>query len=261
LGGHRQLPIRCPPPPDPGALPGRHPDRLQLRPRRQPHPEGRDRGGEYHTDGDGISDSKDNCPADSNPDQADLDSDGLGNACDPDIDGDGVPNAGDAFPLDPSESLDTDADGIGNNAGPDDDNDGVLDQYDVDPLDPAVGSVLLNLAKTDASDPVQAGSQLTYTVDYSNDGSSKLAATGLMLTETYGSRATFALANPMPDQGDNVWHLSDLAPGASGTITVTVNIPSPLPNMAPSSSTRSPSAATRARPPPPRQQGWKATRC
>jgi uncharacterized repeat protein (TIGR01451 family) len=185
---------------------------------------------ETDTDGDGIPDASDNCPDVPNPSQADLDGDGLGDACDPDIDGDGLPNARDAFPLDSSEWLDTDGDGIGNNADPDDDNDGVLDGYDVDPLDPAVGGVLLHLAKTDASDPVQAGSQLTYTIDYANDGASKLTATGLMLTEIYSPKATFASANPMPDQGNNVWHLPDLAPGASGTITVTVNIARPLPD-------------------------------
>lgn len=35
----------------------------------------------------------DNCPAAANADQADMDNDGLGNACDPDIDGDGIVNA------------------------------------------------------------------------------------------------------------------------------------------------------------------------
>jgi cysteine-rich repeat protein len=34
-------------------------------------------------DGDGIIDCQDNCPATSNPDQADLDQDGTGDACDP----------------------------------------------------------------------------------------------------------------------------------------------------------------------------------
>ncbi|MDH3974302.1 MAG: thrombospondin type 3 repeat-containing protein [Deltaproteobacteria bacterium] len=48
-------------------------------------------------DGDGISDSFDNCPAIANPDQGDDDNDGIGNACDsdPDIDGDGVDNGAD----------------------------------------------------------------------------------------------------------------------------------------------------------------------
>jgi len=46
------------------------------------------------TDGDGYCDLQDNCPTVSNGDQADLDEDGLGDACDPDADGDGV-NAAD----------------------------------------------------------------------------------------------------------------------------------------------------------------------
>jgi Thrombospondin type 3 repeat len=38
--------------------------------------------GATDTDGDGVPDSEDNCPNDANPDQADADQDGLGNACD-----------------------------------------------------------------------------------------------------------------------------------------------------------------------------------
>ena len=43
-------------------------------------------------DSDGVVDAVDNCPGDPNADQADLDTDGIGDACDPDIDGDGAPN-------------------------------------------------------------------------------------------------------------------------------------------------------------------------
>lgn len=47
-------------------------------------------------DGDGVSNSADNCPGISNPDQTDWDGDGLGAACDRDDDFDGVPDSGDA---------------------------------------------------------------------------------------------------------------------------------------------------------------------
>ena len=50
------------------------------------------------TDSDGVPDSLDNCPTKANPNQADLDADGQGDACDPDRDGDGVPNSIDPFP-------------------------------------------------------------------------------------------------------------------------------------------------------------------
>ena len=65
-------------------------------------------------DNDAVLDVDDNCPLKANSNQADLDSDGAGNACDADDDNDG--------------QLDT--------ADADDDNDGVLDTSDTYPLDP-----------------------------------------------------------------------------------------------------------------------------
>ncbi|MEM6802829.1 MAG: T9SS type A sorting domain-containing protein [Bacteroidota bacterium] len=92
------------------------------------------------TDGDGVNDDVDNCPAIANADQTDTDSDGDGDACDEDDDNDGVNDADDAFPLDATESSDNDEDGIGDNADTDDDNDGVDDADDAFPLDPAESS-------------------------------------------------------------------------------------------------------------------------
>ncbi|MBL0027668.1 MAG: lamin tail domain-containing protein [Rhodanobacteraceae bacterium] len=65
-------------------------------------------------DSDTVCGMLDNCPAAANNDQADMDNDGVGDACDPDIDGDGDLNNADNCPLVVNaDQADSDGDGIG----------------------------------------------------------------------------------------------------------------------------------------------------
>ena len=92
--------------------------------------------GAMDPDGDRIDSQFDNCPANSNPGQADLDGDGAGDVCDADIDGDGFLNANDNCPFVATTlQTDTDGDGLGDACDSDDDNDGTDDAADAFPLD------------------------------------------------------------------------------------------------------------------------------
>jgi hypothetical protein len=98
-------------------------------------------------DGDGIANCIDNCIFDYNPNQADSDEDGIGDACEGDSDSDGVIDDNDNCPYtyNPNQ-VDTDGDGVGNlcdncpndpNPGQaDTDGDGSGDACDNCPSDP-----------------------------------------------------------------------------------------------------------------------------
>ncbi len=87
--------------------------------------------GSVDRDGDSVLDGDDNCVEVANLDQADLDDDGEGDACDVDDDGDGVLDVSDNCPVDPNAAQeDNDGDAEGDACDADDDNDGAADGAD-----------------------------------------------------------------------------------------------------------------------------------
>jgi hypothetical protein len=125
--------------------------------------------GETDSDGDGVFDNVDNCPAVQNADQTNTDGDAEGNACDADDDNDNVSDTDEATngtdplladtdsdntnddtdncPLTANENqTDTDEDGDGNACDADDDNDNVSD------ADEATNGTDPLLADTDSDD-------------------------------------------------------------------------------------------------------------
>jgi len=108
------------------------PIRLRAPRARAAHPEPGD------TDGDGVFDPGDNCPFFRNADQADLDRDAAGDACDRDPDGDGAEErGGDNCRLAANaDQADGDGDGFGDACDRDSDGDGARDPLDSCPAIP-----------------------------------------------------------------------------------------------------------------------------
>jgi uncharacterized repeat protein (TIGR01451 family) len=85
-----------------------------------------------------------------------------------------------------------------------------------------VGEPDLVLSKQADVSSVDPGGAILYTLTYQNAGSA--SADGVVLTEIYSPDIDFVSANPAPDSSNNIWQLGTLAPGASGTITVSVTV-------------------------------------
>ena len=146
------------------------------------------------TDSDGTGDNADNCPLDANADQSDIDTDTIGDVCDPDIDGDGALNEDDADPTDPNVSADADEDGIddssdnclnlANTDQTDTDGDNQGDACDAD----KDGDTLAN-----ASDPDELNSESIYHFDFfynqlsSDTNAFKAAVVGETVTQSDGT--------------------------------------------------------------------------
>src|SRR2546425_467058 len=83
---------------------------------------------------------------------------------------------------------------------------------------------------TDAPDPVAAGVNMTYTLSYSNTGSA--GATGVLLSDTVPANTTFvsATGGGSLSAGVVTWSIGSLAAGASGSVTLTVRVNTPLAN-------------------------------
>ena len=91
---------------------------------------------------------------------------------------------------------------------------------------PVTPRIDLQITKTDSQDPVDPGSQFTYTLEIKNNGPSN--ATGVVVTDTLPiTGVAFVSASQTPDSiagRDLEFEIGDLASGASKTITITVAV-------------------------------------
>ena len=93
-------------------------------------------------------------------------------------------------------------------------------------------AVELNIAKSAAPEPVDAGTNLTYTIDWTVGGNAY--APGVTLVDTLPNLVSFVSASNggVYDAGTNTvtWNLGDVTPVITGTYTVEVAVDTPLYN-------------------------------
>src|SRR5207245_491597 len=88
----------------------------------------------------------------------------------------------------------------------------------------------LTIVSADAPDPVAAGGTITYTLGYSNTGSA--GATVVVISDTVPANTTFVSATGGGSLAAGVvtWPIPSLAAAASGSVTLTVRVNTPLVN-------------------------------
>src|SRR5439155_1074084 len=104
----------------------------------------------------------------------------------------------------------------------------ILPQTGPDATTTVTSSPVLNISKTDAPDPVKAGSAITYTISYSNTGMAD--ATGVAITDTVPTNTTFVSATGGGSfaAGIVTWNLGNLPASASGSVQLVVQVVTPL---------------------------------
>ncbi len=87
--------------------------------------------------------------------------------------------------------------------------------------DTVIREPIIQLVKTGPAG-ANPGATITYWINYTNAGSDW--AHNVTITETYPAGVTFVSSLPAPTAGNNVWYIGSVAPGASGSIRITVTI-------------------------------------
>ena len=85
----------------------------------------------------------------------------------------------------------------------------------------------LQISKSADPSPATPGTQIEYTIVYTNAGNAP--AQNASITETYPMSTSYVLAAPPPTSGTNIWELGSLGVGVTGTIVVDVNVPAQMP--------------------------------
>jgi uncharacterized repeat protein (TIGR01451 family) len=96
----------------------------------------------------------------------------------------------------------------------------------------AISAPVLVVSKSSSPDPVSAGSQVAWLIQYRNTGTG--TATGVTITDTLAAQLAFVslTGNGSYDAGTRTvtWTIPSLPPGASGSVSVLTRVAFPLPN-------------------------------